>query len=160
MRRTLAAIAVCGVLLIPAAAAVTPSKQTAAKKPAAKKTVVAKAKVHKRQPLENTTASPYWFRYPQFSDAEVRLVLNWFQDTYEAGRRQIAAVPSAVRAEFHRGARLTAAAFQHLTTPPPELLAKLPPMPSGYERMLAGSTLVIVKTDEQLVVDALATGTR
>lgn len=149
MRRTLAVIAVCGALLVPTASAVTPSKKTAGKR-----------KAHKRQPLENTTASPYWFRYPQFSDAEVRLVMNWFQDTYEAGRRQIAAVPSAIRAEFHRGARLTAGALAHLTPPPPELVAKLPPMPSGYERMLAGSMLVIVKTDEQLVVDTLAAGTR
>jgi hypothetical protein len=148
MRRILTGLAVCGLLqLIPAASAVTAAKS-------------APKKAKKRQPLENTTASPYWFRYPTFSDAEVRLVVNWFQDAYEAGRRQIAAVPTAIRAELHRGARLTTAAAQHLTPPPAELLAKLPPMPNGYERMLAGTTLVIVKTDEQLVVDTLATSRR
>lgn len=104
---------------------------------------------------DRSTAAPYWLPYPQFSDAEVRLVVNWFQDALEAGKRRFTAIPAAVAGQIRVGAKLTAGAVKSLTAPPPELLAKLPPLPDGYERLLAGSVLVIVKTDEELVVDTL-----
>jgi hypothetical protein len=83
------------------------------------------------------------------------LVVNWFQDAVESGRKLVAAIPASIHTEIHRGAKLTERAFQALAQPPQDLLAKLPPMPQGYQRMLAGSTMVIVKTDEQLVVDTM-----
>lgn len=104
---------------------------------------------------DRTTAAPYWIPYPQFSDAEVRLVVNWFQDALEAGKRHFTAIPAALAREIHVGAKLTANAVKSLTAPPAELMAKLPPLPEGYERLLAGPVLVIVKTDEDLVVDTL-----
>ncbi len=110
----------------------------------------------KRAPArDRSTAAPYWLPYPQFSDAEVRLVVNWFQDAFEAGKRRFVAIPAAVANQIHVGVKLTASAVKSLVAPPPELLAKLPPLPDGYERLLAGSVLVIVKTDEELVVDTL-----
>ncbi|MGO9240490.1 MAG: hypothetical protein ACLQBJ_06730 [Bryobacteraceae bacterium] len=108
-----------------------------------------------RQPIEKTVAAPYWFRYPQFTKAEVRLVANWFQDALEQGRHLAVAVPSAIMSQVHRGAKLTASAMSSLAPPPQELLAKLPPMPQGYQRLVAGTVLLIVKTDEQLIVDTL-----
>lgn len=114
------------------------------------------AVVKKHAPVrDRSTAAPYWTPYPQFSDAEVRLVVNWFQDSFEAGKCRFTAIPSAVSSQIHVGAKLTASAVKSLTAPPPELMAKLPPLPDGYERLLAGSVLVIVKTDEELVVDTL-----
>jgi hypothetical protein len=98
---------------------------------------------------------PYWFHYPQFTDAEVRLVVNWFQDALEARRLRIVALPAAVAREIHIGAKLTANVLKTLAAPPTELEAKLLPLPDGYHRMLAGSVLVIIKTDEELVVDTL-----
>jgi hypothetical protein len=104
---------------------------------------------------DRSTAAPYWVPYPQFSDAEVRLVVNWFQDALEAGKRRFTAIPAAVAGQIRVGTKLTASAAKSLTAPPPELLAKLPPLPDGYQRLLAGSVLVIVKADEELVVDTL-----
>lgn len=108
-----------------------------------------------RQPIEKTVAAPYWFRYPQFTKAEIRLEMNWFQDALEQGRHLAVAVPAAIMSQIHRGARLTESAVQSLAPPPQELLAKLPPMPDGYQRMVAGTMMLIIKTDEQLVVDTL-----
>lgn len=104
---------------------------------------------------DRSTAAPYWLPHPQFTDAEVRLVVNWFQDAFEAGKRRFTAIPAAIASQIRVGAKLTAGAVKSLTVPPPELMAKLPPLPDGYERLLAGSVLVIVKTDEELVVDTL-----
>ena len=106
-------------------------------------------------PRDRTTAAPYWVPYPQFSDAEVRLVVNWFQDALETGKRRFVAIPAAIAAQIRVGVKLTAAAVKSLNSPPPELIAKLPPLPDGYERLLAGPVMVIVKTDEELVVDTL-----
>lgn len=105
---------------------------------------------------DRSTAAPYWVPYPQFSDAEVRLVVNWFQDALEAGKRRFTAIPAAIASQIHVGGKLTASAVKSLTAPPAELLAKLPPLPDGYERQMAGSVLLIVKTDEQLVVDVMS----
>lgn len=105
---------------------------------------------------DRSTAAPYWLPHPQFTDAEVRLVLNWFQDAFEAGKRPIVALPAAVTAQIRVGTKLTASAVKCLASPPAELVAKLPPLPDGYERMLAGPVLVIVKTDEELIVDTLS----
>lgn len=102
-----------------------------------------------------TATPPYWFHYPQFTDAEVRLIVNWFQDGFEAKRLRIASIPAAVAHEIHIGAKLTATAVKSLATPPAELAAKLLPLPNGYQRLLAGSVLVILKSDEDLVVDTL-----
>ncbi len=114
------------------------------------------AETKKRAPVrDRSTAAPYWLPYPQFSDAEVRLVVNWFQDALEAGKRRFVAIPVAIASQIRVGAKLTASAVKSLVAPPPELLAKLPPLPDGYERLLAGSVMVIVKTDEELVVDTL-----
>jgi hypothetical protein len=115
------------------------------------------AQTKKRAPVrDRSTAAPYWVPYPQFSDAEVRLVVNWFQDALEAGKRHFTAIPAAIASQIHVGGKLTASAVKSLTAPPPELLAKLPPLPDGYERQMAGSVLLIVKTDEQLVVDVMS----
>jgi hypothetical protein len=141
MRRLFPALGVCLTLLSPLASATAHRKKG-------------------HQPIENSVASAGWFRYPQFTDAEVRLVVNWFQDTYEAGRRHVAALPGAIRGQLHRGATLTAAAMSSLTPPPQDLLAQLPPMPQGYERMLAGPVLLILKTDSRMVVDTLTVGSR
>lgn len=119
----------------------------------------AEAKKH-APPRDRSAGAPYWVPHPQFSDAEVRLVLNWFQDALEAGKRHFVAIPAAVAAQIRVGAKLTANAVKCLTSPPAELVAKLPPLPDGYERMLAGSVLVIVKTDEELVVDTLPVSAR
>jgi len=113
-----------------------------------------------RQPIEKTVAAPYWFRYPQFTKAEMRLVANWFQDALEQGRRLAVAVPAGIMSQIHRGAKLTESAVASLTLPPQELLAKLPPMPEGYRRMVAGTTMLILKTDEDLVVDTLPIAAR
>ena len=115
------------------------------------------AQAKKHAPVrDRSTASPYWVPHPQFSDAEVRLVVNWFQDALEAGKRRFTAIPAAVTSQIHVGGKLTASAVKSLTAPPPELLAKLPPLPDGYARQMAGSTLLLVKTDEQLVVDVMS----
>ena len=98
---------------------------------------------------------PYWFRYPQFTDADVRLVVNWFQDALEAKRLHLAAIPAAVAREIHITARLTGDVVKSLVMPPSDLEGKLLPLPEGYQRLLAGSVLLIVKTDERLVVDTL-----
>lgn len=103
---------------------------------------------------------PYWFHYPQFTDAEVRLVVNWFQDALETRRLRIASIPAAVAHEIHIGAKLTANMMKSLVAPPAELGAKLLPLPDGYQRLLAGSVLVLIKTDEELVVDTLPVGGR
>lgn len=113
-----------------------------------------------RQPIENTFAAPYWSRYPQFTKAEMRLVMNWFQDALEQGQHLAVAVPAAIMSQIHRGAKLTESAVQSLAPPPQELLAKLPPMPEGYQRMVAGRVMLIVKTDEELVVDTLPIAAR
>ena len=119
------------------------------------------SKKHKaRQPIEKSFAAPYWYHYPQFTKAEMRLVINWFQDALEQGRHLAVAMPAGVMSQIHRGAVLSEAAAKSLAPPPQELLDKLPPMPEGYERMMAGSTLLIVKTDEQLVVDTLTVAAR
>lgn len=115
------------------------------------------AQTKKHAPVrDRSTAAPYWAPYPQFSDADVRLVVNWFQDALEAGKRRFTAIPAAIASQIHVGGKLTASAVKSLTAPPPELLAKLPPLPDGYQRLLAGSALLIVKTDEELVVDVMS----
>lgn len=113
-----------------------------------------------RQPIEKSFAAPYWYRYPQFTKAEMRLVINWFQDALEQGCHLAVAVPAGIMSQIHRGAVLSEAAVKSLAPPPQELLDKLPPMPDGYERMVAGSLMLIVKTDEQLVVDTLPVAAR
>jgi hypothetical protein len=90
----------------------------------------------------------------------VRLVVNWFQDALDQGRHLAVAVPAAIMSQIHRGAKLTEIAARSLAPPPQELLAKLPPMPQGYQRMVAGSVMLIVKTDEELVVDTLPIAAR
>src|SRR5271157_5181405 len=95
-----------------------------------------------RQPIEKTVAAPYWFRYPQFTKAEMRLEMNWFQDALEQGRHLAVAVPAAMMSQIHRGAKLTESAAKSLVPPPEELVAKLPPMPEGYERMVAGTMML------------------
>ena len=100
-------------------------------------------------------ASPYWFPYPQFTDAEVRLVGNWFQDGLESKRLHVASISAAVAREIHVGGRLATNIVKSLVPPPAELEEKLLPLPDGYQRLLAGSTLAIIKTDESLVVDTL-----
>ena len=118
-------------------------------------------KKHKaRQPIEKSFAAPYWYRYPQFTKAETRLVLNWFQDALEQGEHLAVAVPAGIMSQIHRGAVLSQAAAKSLAAPPQGLLDKLPPMPQGYERMIAGAVMLIVKTDEQLVVDTLQVAAR
>ncbi len=110
----------------------------------------------KSAPVRPLAATPpYWFHYPQFTDAEVRLVVNWFQDGIAAKRLHVASIPTAVAHEIHIGAKLTAVAVKSLAVPPAELATKLLPLPDGYQRLLAGSVLVILKTDEELVVDTL-----
>jgi hypothetical protein len=104
---------------------------------------------------DRSIAAPYWFPYPQFTDAEVRLVANWFQDGLETKHLHIASIPAAVAREVHVGARLAANMVKSLVPPPAELGGKLLPLPDGYERLLAGSVLLIIKTDEALVVDTL-----
>ena len=104
------------------------------------------------------TTPPYWFHYPQFTDAEVRLVVNWFQDALEARRFRIGLLPAAVAHEIHITGKLTASMLKSLAAPPAELEVKLLPLPEGYQRLLAGSVLLILKTDEQLVVDTLPIG--
>jgi hypothetical protein len=104
---------------------------------------------------DRSIASPYWFPYPQFTDAEVRLVANWFQDGLESKRLHVASIPAAIAREMHIGARLAANTVKSLAPPPAELEEKLLPLPDGYQRLLAGSILVIIKTDESLVVDTL-----
>jgi hypothetical protein len=117
------------------------------------------AEAKKHAPARDlSTASPYWFHYPQFTDAEVRLVVNWFQDALEARRLHIASIPAAVAREIHISAKLTANILKSLAAPPTGLEAKLLPLPDGYQRLLAGSVLVIIKTDEELVVDTLPVG--
>jgi hypothetical protein len=56
---------------------------------------------------------------------------------------------------MHIGARLAANTVKSLAPPPAELEEKLLPLPDGYQRLLAGSILVLIKTDESLVVDTL-----
>ncbi len=107
------------------------------------------------QSRDRSIGAPYWFHYPQFTDAEVRLAVNWFQDQLESKRLRIAAIPAAVAHEIHIGGKLTANMMKSLATPPAELAAKLLPVPTGYQRLLAGSILVLIKTDEDLVVDIL-----
>jgi hypothetical protein len=104
---------------------------------------------------DRSFASPYWFPYPQFTDAEVRLVANWFQDGLDSRQLHLASIPAAVAREIHIGARLTANMVKSLIPPPAGLGEKLLPLPDGYQRLLAGSILVILKTDEALVVDTL-----
>jgi hypothetical protein len=119
------------------------------------------AEVKKHAPVrDRSAASPYWIPYPQFTDAEVRLVVNWFQDGLEARRLRIAAIPAAVAHEIHVGAKLTLNVVKSLAAPPAELEAKLLPLPDGYQRLLAGSVLLIIKADEELVVDTLPVGGR
>jgi|GEM_PF-2102100 len=118
------------------------------------------AQAHRPAARDRSTAGPYWLPHPQFSDAEVRLVVNWFEDARQAGKCHFQAVPAAVAREIRVSAKLTANAVQSLVPPPAELLAKLPPLPRGYERLLAGSVLVIFKRDEGLIVDALPVRSR
>ena len=114
------------------------------------------AEAQKRAPVRDlSTAPPYWFHYPQFTDAEIRLIVNWFQDALETRRLRIVALPAAVAREIHINAKLPVNIVKTLTALPPELEAKLLRLPEGYQRMLAGSVLVIVKSDEELVVDTL-----
>lgn len=114
------------------------------------------AEAQKRAPVRDlSTAPPYWFHYPQFTDAEVRLIVNWFQDALETRRLRIVPIPEAAAREMHIGAKLTAKSVKSLAALPAELEAKLLRLPDGYQRMLAGSVLVIVKSDEELVVDTL-----
>lgn len=108
----------------------------------------------------SSVAPPYWFHYPQFTDAEVRAVVNWFQDGLEAKRLHIASIPAAVAREIHVGAKLTVNMVKGLAAPPDDLAAKLLPLPEGYQRLLAGSVLLIIKSDEALVVDTLPVGGR
>ena len=115
---------------------------------------------HRSKPIERSFAAPYWYRYPQFTKAETRLVLNWFQDALEQGEHLAVAVPAGIMSQIHRGAVLSQAAAKSLAAPPQGLLDKLPPMPQGYERMIAGAVMLIVKTDEQLVVDTLQVAAR
>jgi hypothetical protein len=123
----------------------------------------AAAKKHTPAP-DRSVAGPNWFHYPQFTDAEVRVVANWFQDRMEAGRTRVssipAAIPAAVARQMHIGAKLTASMVKSLVAPPAALVEKLLPLPDGYQRLLAGSVLVILKTDEDLVVDTLSIGRR
>jgi hypothetical protein len=117
------------------------------------------AEAQKRAPARDlSTAPPYWFHYPQFTDAEVRLVVNWFEDALETRRLRITPMPATVAREIHISAKLTANILKSLSAPPAELEAKLLPLPDGYRRMLAGSVLVIIKTGEELVVDTLPVG--
>lgn len=109
---------------------------------------------------DRSTGSPYWFHYPQFTDAEIRVAVNWFQDGLQAKRLHLAAIPATVAHEIHIGAKLTANMLKSLVTPPAELGAKLLPVPDGYQRLLAGSVLVLIKTDEELIVDTLPVGGR
>jgi hypothetical protein len=123
------------------------------------------AAAKKHAPVQDRSAAgPNWFHYPQFTDAEARLVVNWCQDRLEAGRTRISsiptAIPSAVARQMHIGAKLTASMVKSLAAPPADLVEKLLPLPDGYQRLLAGSVLVILKTDEDLVVDTLAVGRR
>jgi hypothetical protein len=119
------------------------------------------AETKKLAPARELAATPpYWFHYPQFTDAEVRLVVNWFQDALEARQLRIVSMPAAVAREIHIGAKLTASILKSLAAPPNGLEAKLLPLPDGYQRLLAGSVLVIIKTDEELVVDTLPVGGR
>lgn len=119
------------------------------------------AAAKKHAPVQDrSTAGPNWFHYPQFTDAEARLVVNWFQDRLEAGRTRASSIPSAVARQMHIGAKLTASMVKSLAAPPADLVEKLLPLPDGYQRLLAGSVLVILKTDEDLVVDTLAVGRR
>jgi len=104
---------------------------------------------------DRSTAAPYWTPYPQFTDAEVRLVVNWFQDALQEGKERLARLPATVAGQIRVGANLTANVVKSLAVPPADLVAKLPPLPAGFERRLAGPILVIVKTDEALVVDTL-----
>jgi hypothetical protein len=117
------------------------------------------AEAKKLAPVRDlSTAPPYWFHYPQFTDAEVRLIVNWFQDALETRRLRVVALPVAIAREIHISAKLTANILKSLSAPPAELEAKLLPLPDGYRRMLAGSVLVIIKTGEELVVDTLPVG--
>jgi hypothetical protein len=109
---------------------------------------------------DRSIAPPYWFHYPQFTDAEVRVVVNWFQDGLQANRLHIASIPVALAREIHIGAKLTVNMVKSLAAPPEELVAKLLPLPEGYQRLLAGSVLLIIKSDEALVVDTLPVGGR
>ena len=119
------------------------------------------AEVKKHAPVrDRSIASAYWFPYPQFSDAEIRLVVNWFQDGVDSRRLRIASIPAAVAREIHVGAKLTVNVVRRLVVPPAGLEAKLLPLPDGYQRLLAGPILVIIKTDEALVVDTLPVGGR
>ena len=73
----------------------------------------------KNAPVRPLAATPpYWFHYPQFTDAEVRLIVNWFQDGFEAKRLRIASVPASIAHEIHIGAKLTATAVKNLAAPP------------------------------------------
>lgn len=98
-------------------------------------------------------------RYPFFTDAENRLIL----DFYRPGSGHLppgmvnkkAAAPAVQAKQLSRGEKLPPALEKSVEPFPKDLDRRLTTVPEGYHRMLHGVTALLVQDSTRLIVDAL-----
>ena len=98
-------------------------------------------------------------RYPFFTDAENRLILDYFRVGSghlppSVPKRESRTPPAALKA-LARGGILPVAFEKWIMPFPADLDRRLTTVPDGYRRLLHGSVAVLVQDSTRLIVDIL-----
>ena len=119
---------------------------------------VAVAMGHQAEPAREVKEAP-GEQYPFFTDAENRLILDFYRPGsghVPPGLAKRDASPSAVASKpLSRGGTVPANLEKALEPFPKDLDRRLTTVPSGYRRVLYGTTALLVQDATRLVVDAL-----
>lgn len=98
-------------------------------------------------------------RYPFFTDAENRLILDFFRlgsGHVPPGRpKRDSKAPAIAPKPLARGGTLTAALERWVTPFPTDLDRRLTTVPAGYRRVLYGTVALLVQDSTRLIVDSL-----
>jgi len=91
--------------------------------------------------------------YPSFRDAEVRLIL----DFYRPGAGKLPAkrgdLPPGLEKHLRRGGSLPPGLENQIRPFPNDLARLLPPVPTGYRRVVCGTTALLIQDAANLIVD-------
>jgi hypothetical protein len=91
----------------------------------------------------------------EFSKDEIRIISAWYRDNDERarGRGRNKGLPPGIARNLAEGKALPPGiAKQHL---PSALIAQLPPVPRGYERVVVDGKVLLVEVATQVVHDIL-----
>lgn len=98
-------------------------------------------------------------RYPFFTDAENRLILDFFRlgsgHVPPARPKRDGKTPAIALKPLARGGTLTAALERWVTPFPTDLDRRLTTVPVGYRRVLYGTVALLVQNSTRLIVDSL-----